>query len=81
MTKPSAAWHAHGLLRVAQLLLLLPGQASSQAPRSGASLFDGPFPGLPLPDLRNRRCGHSCGANDTTSSMWCVQLSDPLPHG
>jgi hypothetical protein len=32
-------------------------------------VFDGPFAGLPEPDLQNRRCGQSCGANDTTSAM------------
>eukprot|EP01051_Picozoa_sp_SAG22_P013507 SAG22_NODE_1521_length_4236_cov_6.669567_1_plen_151_part_10 len=36
---------------------------------STSTPFDGPFAGLPLPDLQNRRCGVGCGANDTSSAM------------
>lgn len=43
---------------------------------AGAVPFEGPFAGLPLPDLQNRRCGTSCGANDTTSPMCIGSTAD-----
>ena len=47
----------------------------SAAVVAGEGAFDGPFAGLPEPDLANRRCGTGCGANDTSSAM-CEGASD-----
>jgi hypothetical protein len=63
------------MLRCAALLLVLAllglpaGGWVLPPPSPSPPPFDGPLAGLPEPDLQNRRCGQSCGANDTTSAM------------
>ena len=58
---------AHHLSSRPLMMLLLLAAATTTAV---VGPFEGPYPGLPLPDLTNRRCGdgHN-GINDTTSPM------------